>query len=126
MDYPKKICILIAASQPSIRRGLRLFLNEQCDLYVITEAQDSHELLKKVETTDPDVILLEWDLLDRSTPILIKTINALERKLAIIVLSADSDHQQAAMDSGADAFVKIGDPPKELLAVINKLFDLKA
>jgi two-component system response regulator NreC len=123
MGDQSHICVLIAASHPSIRSGLRVFLNEQSDLYVIAEAQDSHELLKKVESTCPDVILLDWDILDRSTPILIKTISALDRKSAVIVLSAESDHQQAALDSGADAFVKIGDPPRELLAVINKLFD---
>jgi two-component system response regulator NreC len=123
MGDQNKLCILIATSQPSIRSGLRVFLNEQSDLYVIAEAQDGHELLKKVEATCPDVILLDWGLLDRSTPILIKTIGALDRKSAVIVLSAESDHQQTAMDSGADAFVKIGDPPRELLEVINNLVE---
>ena len=124
MGDQKNICILIAAGHPSIRSGLKVLLNEESDLYVVAEAQDSHELLKKVEATCPDVILLDWDLLDRSTPILIKTIGALDQKSAVVVLSAESDHRQSALDAGADAFVNIGDPPKELLVTINKILNL--
>ena len=126
MGDQKNICILIAAGHPSIRSGLKVLLNEESDLYVVAEAQDSHELLKKVESTCPDVILLDWDLLDRSTPILIKTIGTLDRKSVVVVLSADSDHQQPALDAGADAFVNISDPPRVLLAVINNLFEVNA
>ena len=68
------ICILIAASQLSLRKSLKMFLNEENGMCVVAEAGDSHELLKKVEATCPDVVLLEWDLLDRATPILIKAI----------------------------------------------------
>ena len=126
MGDQKNICILIAASRPSIRSGLKVLLNEQSDLYVVAEAGDSHELLKKVEATCPDVILLDWDMLDRSTPILIKTISALDRKSAVIAMSVESDHQQVAMDSGADAFVNLGDPPSELLVTINKTLQMSA
>jgi len=125
MGDQKDICILIAANQPSIRNGLKMLLNEESGLYVVAEAQDSHELLKKIESTCPNVILLDWDLLGRSTPILIKTIGSLDQKLVVIVLSPEADLQQAALDAGADAFVKTGDPPRELLTTINELFRAK-
>lgn len=124
MGEQNEHCILIAASMPATRNALKMLLTEESDLYVVTEAQDSHELLKKIESNSPDVVLLDWDLLDRATPILIKTIGALDQKTTIIVLSSEYDHQQSALNAGADAIVNIGDPPKELLVTINKIFNL--
>ena len=88
---------------------------------MVAEAGDSHELLKKIESTCPDVVILDWGLLDRATPILIKTICTLDEDLAVIALSTEADHRQAALDAGAGAFVRIGEPPSQLLTQINKL-----
>ena len=125
MANQKNICILIAASQPAIRKGLKVLLNEESSFCVVAEAQDSHELLKKIESTCPNVVLLDWSLLDRATPILINTISSLDRKIVVIVLSTESDHHQAAIDAGANAFVNTADPPRELLITINELLNLK-
>ena len=126
MGDQKYNCILIAGNPPATRNALKLLLNEENGSYVVAEAGDSHELLKKIESTTPHVILLDWDLLHRATPILIKTIATLDQKSAVIVLSADSDHKQTTLDAGADAFVNIGDPPKELLVSINNIIKLSA
>ena len=126
MGDQKDIFILIAANPPATRNALKLLLNEESGSYVVAEAGDSHDLLKKIESTHPDVILLDWDLLGRATPILIKTIATLDQKSAVIVLSADSDHKQTTLDAGADAFVSISDPPKELLVSINNIIKLSA
>ena len=125
MGDQNEIGVLIAASQPSVRNGLTILLNEESGLHVVAEAGDSHELLKKIESTCPDVILLDWDLLDRATPMLIKTICALDQNLTIITLSAEIDHMGSALEAGADAFVNMGDPPRELLTTINELFKAK-
>ena len=125
MGDQNDICILIASSLPATRNALKMLLNEQSDLYVIAEAGDSHELLKKIESTCPDVVLLDWDLLDRATPILIKTICASDQKLTTIVLGADIDHMESALEAGADVFVNMGDPPRELQTTINEIFKAK-
>ena len=125
MNSRQKICILIAASSLATRNALKMYLNEQPGLYVVDEAKDGHELLKRIESTGPDVVLLDWDLLDRATPILIKTMCAHEQELTIITLSAESDHQQIALDAGADAFINLGDSPRVLLTVIDELIQAK-
>ena len=125
MGDQKDICILIASSLPATRNALKMLLNEQSDLYVIAEAGDSHELLKKIESTCPDVVLLDWDLLDRATPMLIKTICASDQNLTIITLSAEIDHMESALEAGADVFVNMGDPPRELQTTINEILKAK-
>lgn len=125
MSDTNDIGILIAASQPATRNALKMLLNEESGLQVVAEAGDSHELLKKIDSTCPDVILLDWDLLDRATPILINAIDALDQDRVIIVLSPESNVQAAAIDAGADAFVNVGHPPRELLTTIDELFKVK-
>jgi DNA-binding NarL/FixJ family response regulator len=117
----KEVSILVATSQPAMRKGLKMLLGDQHIPYIVAEAQDSHELLKKIEATCPLVILLDWDLLDRATPILIKTICNLDQDTSLIVLSPKSEHQQLALEAGADHFVNISQPPRELQNIINNI-----
>lgn len=126
MGNRNEIGILIAASLPATRNALKMYVSEQPDMHVISEAGDSHELFKKVESTSPNVVLLDWDLLDRATPILIKAMRALNQNHIVIVLSAENDHQSTALDAGADGFVNMGKPPQELLKTIHELFDPNA
>jgi len=122
MGDQREICILIAANLPATRNALKILINEQPGLHVVAEAGDSHELFKKVESTSPDIVLLDWELLDRATPILIKAMRALDQQQFVIVLSSESDRQSAALEAGADGFVNIGNPPDELMITINELF----
>lgn len=124
-DHQKDIHILIAGNQAATRNALKMLLNEQSGLYVVAEAHDSHELLKKIESTCPDIVLLDWDLLDRATHILIKAVCALDEHIKILVLSAEPDHQQAALTAGADAVGDIGSSPRNLIAMINELSKTK-
>ena len=125
MTDRKKTCILIASSQPSIRSSLKLLLIEEGESYVVAVAGDSHELLKKIGSTTPDIVLLDWELLDRSTPVLINVISALEHKSTIIVLSPDADHRAEALHAGAHAFVDISTPPAELITTVENLVSAK-
>ena len=122
MGDQNDIGILIASDQPAIRTGLKMLLNEENGLCVIAEAHDGHELFKKIESTCPDLVLLDWEMLDRSTPPIIKTICALDQKTLLVVLGTEPTHQQKALEAGADAFVNVSNPPEELLLTINQIF----
>ena len=117
--------ILIASSQPSLRNGLKLLLDEENGLLVVAAVADSHELIKKTESTLPDIVLLDWDLHERATPILINAISALENHSALIVLGVGGGNKSASIEAGADAFVDISEPPGKLLVVINETLKVR-
>lgn len=98
-----------------------MYLNEQRKMKVVAEAHDGHELIKRTESTCPHLVLLDWDLIDRATPVLINAIYALDQEIIIVIISSKSDNQKAALDAGADAFVKLGDPPDYLMDTISRL-----
>ena len=123
MNDTNEIHILIATSQPVISSGLKFLLNEEKDLYKVAKVRDGHELLRKIESICPDVLLLDWDLLDRATPMLINAICAYQPDLRIIVFSPKSELRRTVLEAGANAFVDISHPPRELLTAIHRLLN---
>ena len=123
MNDSNEIHILIATDRPVISSGLRFLLNEERDLYKVAEVRDGHELLKKIESICPDLLFLDWNLLDRATPMLINAIRAYKPDLRAVVFSPKSELQQIVLDAGATAFVDISHPPRELLSAIHRLLN---
>ena len=56
------IQVLIADSHPVVREGLAVILAKEPDITVVGEAQDGVEALDLVNSTNPDVLLMELNL----------------------------------------------------------------
>ena len=54
--------VLVADDQPHIRSALRLLLDHEPDLNVVGEAIDSQTLCTQIQVTQPDLLLLDWEL----------------------------------------------------------------
>ena len=54
--------LLLAAAQPNLRLSLELFLSEQPGVEIVGSASESAGLVALIHTTDPDMILTDWDL----------------------------------------------------------------
>ena len=112
--------ILLADDQPKVRFALRVLLEQQAGLRVIGEALDAQELLEQTAQECPDLVLLGWELPGCSTTDLLPSLRTTCPSLSVIALSGRLEARQAALDSGADAFVSKSDPPDRLLAVIGE------
>jgi DNA-binding NarL/FixJ family response regulator len=121
MDDPSQTRILIADRQAALRSAIRLFLEKQPHLHVVGEAADVQELLSQIETTQPDIILLDWGLGDRSRADPIRVLHQLDGRSGVIVLDVQPESAPAALAAGANAFVSKGNPPHDLLAAIHAL-----
>ena len=62
VESTPKIKVLIADVMPMFRQGIRSVLDQQPDIEVCGEAGTSQDLLSKVSTLTPDVILLDISL----------------------------------------------------------------
>ncbi len=101
-----------------VRSAVGGFLRSQPGLGVVGEVNNSLDLLAEVETTCPDLLLLDWDLPGHPAPDLILALHHLDRQPRVIVLGVRQESARAALDAGADAFVYKGNGPKHLLAAI--------
>ena len=109
--------IMLADDQLKVRFALRVLLERQPGLKVISEAASAEELLSRLEKTCPDLLLLDWELGEPDE--LIPALRALCPQLLIIALSGRSEARAPALGAGVDGFVSKVDPPEQLLAAVN-------
>ena len=110
--------VLLADDQTRVRSALRLLLEQEPGLSVVGEAAEAEDLLAQVEATQPDLVLLDWELPGLRTDDWLSVIRALCPQLKVIALSGQPEARRAALSAGADAFVSKGEPPERLLAAV--------
>lgn len=113
--------ILIGDTQPRVRFGLRVLLEQQPGWRVAGEASDAQSLLELAHCGCPDLVLTDWELPGTPAPALLAAIRASCPALRVIAMSGRAELRAAALRSGADAFAYKADPPEKLLWLIGTL-----
>jgi DNA-binding NarL/FixJ family response regulator len=84
-------------------------------MVVAGEAADWVTTLAQAPLNKTDMLLIDWDLLpDAPTAALEELRQACPAALVIILISHLDARQQAALSSGADAFISKGEPPERV------------
>ena len=112
--------ILLADDQPNVRSALRLLLEQEAGLTVVAEAENSKELISRLEADCPDLVLLDWELPGGKGAQLIPALRAKCSELVIIALSSRPEARRPALNAGADSFVSKGSPPQEVIAAVKR------
>lgn len=113
--------VLLADDQIAIRSALRLLLEQEPHLEVIGEAHDAGSLLAALQTSRPDVVLLDWELPGMSASALTQRLREFHPQMCIIALSSRPEAEIAAMLAGADAFIDKCSPPDSLIDTFETL-----
>ena len=107
--------VFVADAQREERSALRLMLLD-LNMEVAGEAADWATVLTQAPLSLMDMLLIDWDLLPRTSRSM-----ALEKlrlicpaALVIILISHLDARQQAAISSGADAFISKGETPERV------------
>ena len=103
------IRVFIADSQTDARSALRLMLLD-LNMQVVGEANEWTAVLQEAALTQPDMIVVEWDLIPTksSLPMLRATCPA---AVVIVLISHLDARQQAALSAGADSFISKDETP---------------
>jgi DNA-binding NarL/FixJ family response regulator len=107
--------VYVADAIPEERSALRLMLLD-LDMEVAGEGADWTTTLAQAPASFTDMLLIDWDLLPRSSPTaaLEELRRACPAALVIILISHLDARQQAAISSGADAFISKGETPERV------------
>lgn len=107
--------VYVADALTEERSALRLMLLD-LNMEVVGEAADWATALAQAPTRYTDMLLIDWELLPRTSPSL--ALNQLRRAcpaaLVIILISHLDARQQAALSAGADAFISKGETPERV------------
>ena len=115
--------ILIADDHPVFRRGLKQIIQETADMMVADEAVDGREALRKAETGDYDVVLLDISMPFKNGVDVLSQLKKERPTLPVLMLSMHPEEQYAvrALRAGASGYLTKESAPEELVAAIRKV-----
>ena len=113
--------IFIASADKTSRIALQLLLESEPGMVVIGIADRAEGLLTLVGASQPEVLLLDYELARQTTVTLISDLRHLEQSPIIIVLSINVQVKPMVLAAGADAFISKNVPPDELLPILRTM-----
>jgi DNA-binding NarL/FixJ family response regulator len=114
-----KMHILVATKQADLRLAIELYLTEEPGLEIVGTAREAASLRALLQTSRPDLVLLDWDLPGHPPADLVTEAKSVS-SCQVVVLGRDLDIKPAALTAGADDFVLKGDSPRHLLDAIQQ------
>ena len=121
----RKHRIFLVDDHPLVREGLTNLINEQNDLIVCGEAEDSSGAMTGIAKTRPDVVLVDISLKNESGLELVKNLESQFPLVALIVLSMHDEalYAERALRAGARGYVMKRESTKSVLASIRRVLE---
>lgn len=115
--------IFIADADQELRMALQVLLHQEPGMAVVGLAVHTRGLFAQVAASQPDVVLLDWQLPDRPAVSVLADLHSLERRPRIIVLCVRQEVEREARAAGADAFVTKTASSDQLVAILRQIRD---
>jgi YesN/AraC family two-component response regulator len=114
----KKLRILIVDDNPRARHGLSALLSMQQGSAVICEASNGEEALMKIESQNPDFVLMDIQMPVMDGLTATQIIKQRWPQVKVILLTLYTDYRCQAKQAGADAFLVKGCSFEEITSAI--------
>jgi NarL family two-component system response regulator LiaR len=103
----KKIRVLIVEDQAVVREGLAAILSYQSDIEVVGQAKDGIEAVEMMDSTTPDVVLLDLVMPRQDGLATIPILKDKNPDVHILVLTSFADNERVyqAIKSGAQGYM---------------------
>ena len=101
------IKIMITDDHPIIREGLKNLLELDGDIKVIAEAVDGQDCLSKLETVNPDVLLLDINMPLMNGLEVLKNLKLRKNKVKVLILTVHNEveYLMKAVEIGINGYV---------------------
>jgi len=115
--------VLIVDDHPIVRQGLAQLINQEADLHVCGQAEDSHQALQAIRTLAPDMVVVDISLKDTSGIELIKDIKVQYPSLPVLTLSMHDEgiYAERAMRAGAKGYIMKQEATEKVVTAIRRV-----
>jgi len=118
-----RIELVIVDDHPLFRRGIRWSLEHEADLVVVGEAGDGPSAVQQIETTSPDVVLIDINMPQMSGLEVTRIVKRRQPQTGVIILTMHEDDEQLfhAIRVGAAAYATKDIEATELIRLIRRV-----
>jgi two-component system response regulator NreC len=115
-----KIRVMIVDDHAILRAGLRMLVNAQADMEVVSEAPDGEKAVQQVKETKPDVTLLDLTMPRVGGMKALQGIaqNCRETRVLVLTMHDDPAYLRSALAAGASGYLLKRAVDSELIAAI--------
>jgi two-component system response regulator NreC len=115
-----RLRVLLADDHVTVRHGLKLLIDGQPDMNVVSEASDGESALKGALEFKPDVIVMDISMPGMNGLVATRALKQLQPDAAIVTLTRHSDdaYLQELLRAGVSGYVLKQSAPTELLQAI--------
>jgi len=115
-----RLRILLADDHVTVRHGLKLLIDSQPDMKVISEASDGSSAMQRAIATKPDVIVMDISMPGMNGLAATRALKQKQPQLAIVTLTRHGDdaYVQELLRAGVSGYVLKQSAPAELLQAI--------
>src|SRR5919108_399855 len=119
-----KIRLLIADDHAILRAGLRMLINAQPDMEVVSEAMDGHEALLKARQLKPDITLMDITMPKASGLQALEQLRQVCPQTRVLVLTMHDDpaYARSVLAAGGSGYVVKRAADSDLLAAIRAVY----
>jgi DNA-binding NarL/FixJ family response regulator len=112
--------ILLADDHVTVRHGLKLLIDGQPDMHVISEASDGDAAVRHAQELKPDVIVMDISMPGTNGLVATRKLKQLQPGIAIVTLTRHGDdaYLQELLRAGVSGYVLKQSAPTELLQAI--------
>ena len=122
MKKEKKI--LIVEDHPIFRMGMCELISEENDLTVCGSAEDVAEARTLIESTNPDLVIVDLSLKSSNGMTLIREMNKYFKEIPVLVLSMheESLHAKRCLLAGAKGYLMKHETKDSIIKAIRRIF----
>jgi DNA-binding NarL/FixJ family response regulator len=119
----KKVRIMVVDDHPIMREGLTRVIEEAADLTVCAQAESIERALELMETSEPDLVIVDIALGGQNGLELIKDVKVRYPKLPVLVHSMHEEqvYAQRSLRAGARGYLMKQEPAPKLLQAIRRV-----
>ena len=114
---------MVADDHEVVRQGLKTILSEHSDLEVVAEASNGNEVLKIIQKTKVNLVLLDFDMPEKNGLDTLIELKVLYPKLPVIILSIfPEDHYGTRfLKAGASGYLGKASASEQLVDAVRKV-----
>jgi two-component system response regulator NreC len=119
-DPSGRLRILLADDHVVVREGLKLVIEGQKDMIVVSEAGDGASAIQQAQELKPDVVIMDISMPGMNGLVATRALKRVLPQCVVVTLTRHGDdaYLQELMRAGASAYVLKQSPPAELITAI--------